>query len=573
MPSLDYTQKATRYINAVMTGKRPAGEHERLACQRQLDDLQRPASKKFPFRYDKAKAHRICAFAEKLTHVKGDKAGEKIHLEDWQCFILTVIFGWVHIETGRRRYSKAYIEIGRGNGKSTLCSVICLYLLVADGEKGADVYSFATKKDQARIVFDDALAMARGNKDLRDAFGITCLTHSIVVIGTNSKFLPQSSDADTLDGLNTHGGIIDEFHAHKTRQVYDVVTSSIRKRSQPLLVFITTAGFILDGVCMDMRRLVSKILKKSVDDDRFFGIIYAPDIDDDWRSDTAIIKANPNWKISVNPILVYQDRTEALNSTRAQKNYLTKTLNIWVNSDSQWLDMQRVRPCFDIEARTPAEAGFKNQYVIYGLDLASKLDISAVIKLFWKPNPDGELEFYVFCDFYLPEDAINAPENSHYYGWSADGYLHGTPGTVTNLTEIQDFIIIDVEQYDTLSMAFDPMQATQMIQTLMAAGLPVVELHQNLKNLSEPMKQLQALIYARRIHFQKNPVMEWMLGNVVCHQDAKENIYPRKEKNEDKIDGAVALIMALNQAIQLDIEHNYINTNHGEPLDWSKFTF
>ena len=508
-----------------------------------------------------------------MTHVKGDKAGEKIHLEDWQCFILTVIFGWVHIETGRRRYSKAYIEIGRGNGKSTLCSVICLYLLVADGEKGADVYSFATKKDQARIVFGDALAMARGNKDLRDAFGITCLTHSIVVIGTNSKFLPQSSDADTLDGLNTHGGIIDEFHAHKTRQVYDVVTSSIRKRSQPLLVFITTAGFILDGVCMDMRRLVSKILKKSVDDDRFFGIIYAPDIDDDWRSDTAIIKANPNWKISVNPILVYQDRTEALNSTRAQKNYLTKTLNIWVNSDSQWLDMQRVRPCFDIEARTPAEAGFKNQYVIYGLDLASKLDISAVIKLFWKPNPEGELEFYVFCDFYLPEDAINAPENSHYYGWAADGFLHGTPGTVTNLTEIQDFIIMDVEQYDTLSLAFDPMQATQMIQTLMAAGLPVVELHQNLKNLSEPMKQLQALIYARRIHFQKNPVMEWMLGNVVCHQDAKENIYPRKEKNEDKIDGAVALIMALNQAIQLDIEHNYINTNHGEPLDWSKFTF
>lgn len=573
MPSLDYTQKATRYINAVMTGKRPAGEHERLACQRQLDDLQRPASKKFPFRYDKAKAHRICAFAEKLTHVKGDKAGEKIHLEDWQCFILTVIFGWVHIETGRRRYSKAYIEIGRGNGKSTLCSVICLYLLVADGEKGADVYSFATKKDQARIVFGDALAMARGNKDLRDAFGITCLTHSIVVIGTNSKFLPQSSDADTLDGLNTHGGIIDEFHAHKTRQVYDVVTSSIRKRSQPLLVFITTAGFILDGVCMDMRRLVSKILKKSVDDDRFFGIIYAPDIDDDWRSDTAIIKANPNWQISVNPILVYQDRTEALNSTRAQKNYLTKTLNIWVNSDSQWLDMQRVRPCFDIEARTPEEAGFKNQYVIYGLDLASKLDISAIIKLFWKMNSAGELEFFVFCDFYLPEDAINAPENSHYYGWAADGYLHGTPGTVTNLTEIQDFIIMDVEQYDTLSLAFDPMQATQMIQTMIQAGLPVVELHQNLKNLSEPMKQLQALIYARRIHFQKNPVMEWMLGNVVCHQDAKENIYPRKEKNDDKIDGAVALIMALNQAIQLDIEHNYINTNHGEPLDWSKFTF
>ena len=573
MPSLDYIQKAKRYIKAVLSGKRPAGLLERLACQRQLDDLKKKPSKNFPFVFDRERALRVCTFAEKLNHVKGEKAGEKIHLEDWQCFILTTVFGWIHRETKRRRYSKAYIEIGRGNGKSTLCSVICLYLLVADGEKGADIYSFATKKDQARIVFDDALAMARGNKDFRDAFGVTCLNHSIVVLGTNSKFLPQSSDADTLDGLNTHGGIIDEFHAHKTRFVYDVVTSSIRKRAQPLLVFITTAGFILDGVCMTMRKIVSKILKREIEEERFFGIIYAPDPDDDWRSDTAIIKANPNWKISVNPELVYQDRTEALNSTSAQKNYLTKTLNIWVNSDSQWLDMQRVRPCFDIEERTPEEAGFKNQYVIYGLDLASKLDISAVIKLFWKKNAAGELEFFVFCDFYLPEDAIIAPENSHYYGWAADGYLHGTPGTVTNLTEIQDFIIMDVENYDTISLAFDPMQATQMIQSMMQAGLPVVELHQNLKNLSEPMKQLQALIYARRIHFQKNPVMEWMLGNVVCHIDAKENIYPRKEKNEDKIDGAVALIMALNQAIQLDIEHNYINTNHGEPLDWARFKF
>lgn len=573
MPSLDYTQKAMRYIRAVLSGKRPAGLYERLACQRQLDDLERQGTKKLPFKYDKARAHRICAFAEKLTHVKGELAGEKIHLEDWQCFILTVLFGWID-SAGHRRFAKAYIEVARGNGKSTICSVIALYLLVADGEKGADVYSFATKKDQARIVFNDALAMARGNKDFRDAFGVTCLTHSIVVIGTNSKFLPQSSDADTLDGLNTHGGIIDELHAHKTRMVYDVVTSSIRKRAQPLLVFITTAGFILNGVCMDVRRLVAKILKKTMQNDQFFGIIYAPDPEDDWKSDTAIIKANPNWKISVKPSLVYEELTDALNSTSAQKNYLTKTLNIWVNSDSQWLDMQRVRPCFDLEAKTPEEAGFKDKYTIYGIDLASKLDISAIIKIFWKYEPArGLVEYYVFCDFYLPEDTVTNSDNANYYGWVTDGYIHTTPGAVTNLAAIQEFIREDAERYQPLSLAYDPMQATQMIQALLAAGLPAVELFQSLKNLSEPMKQLQALIYARRIHFQKNPVMEWMLGNVVCHQDAKENIYPRKEKNEDKIDGAVALIMALNQAIQFDIERNYIDNDNGEPLDWSNFKF
>lgn len=574
MPSLDYTQKALRYSKAVLSGKKTAGKYERLACQRFLDDLQNQNTKKLPFHYDKKRAHHICAFGERLTHVKGPKAGQLIHWEDWQCFILVNLFGWVD-DKGLRRYIKAYIEVARGNGKSTLCSVICLYMLLADGERGADVYSFATKKDQAKIVFNDALAMARGNRDLREYYGLTCLTHSMIVVGTNSQFKPQSSDADTLDGLNTHLGIIDELHAHKTRLVYDVVNSSISKRNQPLIISITTAGFILTGICMDVRRMTAGILQSQIEDPRFFGVIYAPDHDDDWKSDAAILKANPNWKVSVKPDTMYQARNEALVSTSAQKNYLTKYLNIWVNSDSQWLDMQRVRPCFDIAAHsTPEDAGFKNKPVIYGIDLASKIDIAAVIRLFWRRNRDrGEVEYYVYYDFYLPEETILSGDNSKYEEWWRDGYLHGTPGAVTNLTEIQNFIIQDAEQYQPLALGFDPMQATQMIQSLLTAGLPAVELFQSLKNLSEPMKQLQALIYSGRIHFEKNPVMEWMLGNVVCHSDAKENVYPRKEKAADKIDGAVALIMALNQAIQFDVEQNYIDNDDQEPLDWSGFKF
>ena len=446
-------------------------------------------------------------------------------------------------------------------------------MLCADGEKGADIYSFATKKDQAKIVFNDALAMARGNKALKDYYGVTCLTHSIIVVGTNSKFLPQSSDADTLDGLNTHLGIIDELHAHKTRFVYDVVNSSIGKRDQPMIISITTAGFLLHGICMDVRRMTAGILSETVDDPRFFGIIYAPDAEDDWKSDTAILKANPNWKISVKADTIYQARNEALVSTSAQKNYLTKYLNIWVNSDSQWLDMQRVRLCFDMTEQTPEAAGFKDKYVIYGIDLASKLDMSAIVKLFWRLNPETmEVEYYVFYDFYLPAEAVINSDNPAYDGWWRDGYIKTTPGSVTNIAAIQEDIKRDVVQYQPLSLAFDPMQATQMSQDLLASGLPMVELFQSLKNLSEPMKQLQALIYARRIHFAPNPVMEWMLGNVVCHQDAKENVYPRKEKSGDKIDGAVALIMALNQAIQLAIEQNYIDNNDNDrPIDWSQF--
>lgn len=573
MPSLDYTQKALRYARAVISGKKKAGKYEILACRRMIDDLENQGTRKLPFRYNKKRAHHVCQFGERLTHVKGPKAGELIHLEDWQCFILVNLFGWID-DVGNRRYIKAYIEVARGNGKSTLCSIIALYMLCADGEKGADVYSLATKKDQAKIVFGDALAMARGNRDLRDYYGLTCLTHSLVVVGTNSKFVPLSSDADTLDGLNTHLGIIDELHAHKTRLVYDVVNSSIGKRAQPMIISITTAGFLLTGICMDVRKMTAGILQSQIEDHRFFGIIYAPDRDDDWKSDDAILKANPNWKVSIKPETIYQARNEALVSTSAQKNYLTKYLNIWVNSDSQWLDMQRVRLCFDLKTRTPEEAGFSGKYTIYGIDLASKIDIAAIIKIFWRLNHDtGEVEYYVFYDFYLPEETILNGDNEKYEEWWRDGYLHGTPGAVTNITEIQDYVVHDAEKYQTLALGFDPMQATQMIQTLLSAGLPAVELFQSLKNLSEPMKQLQALIYSRRIHFSHNPVMEWMLGNVVCHQDAKENVYPRKEKSGDKIDGAVALIMALNQAIQFDIEHNYIENYDQEPLDWSGFKF
>ena len=502
-------------------------------------------------------------------HVKGPKAGEYIHLEDWQCFIITTIFGWVD-DNEHRRYTQAYIEVGRGNGKSTFCSGIGLYMLCADGELGADIYSFATTRDQARIVFDDALAMARGNADLRAHFGLTPLNNSMVVLGTNSKFLPKSADAGTLDGLNTHLGIIDELHAHKTRKVYDVVNSSTSKRSQPLIFTITTAGYILDGICMERRRTVGHVLDGSVCDDALFGIIYTMDEDDDWQSETALIKANPNWKVSVNPKLILSELISAKLNTSAQKEYLTKHLDVWVNSDSQWLKMEHYRECIDVSLR---ESDFSNEYCIYGLDLASKLDISAVIKLFWKADESGVMHYYVFPRFYLPSDAVHSSDISAYEGWAKDGYIQTTDGPITDLNALQEWIADDVKQYSVLSVAYDPMQATQMSQNLLSDGVPMVELAQNLKNMSEPMKQLQALIYSGRLHIADNPVMHWMAANVVCHVDAKENVYPRKEKPQNKIDGMVALIMCINQAIWLDVEHTYSSATQQSERDWSDFSF
>lgn len=565
---MDYVDKAKRYITKVLDGKIPACRWVKFACLRQKQDLERKKSSKFPYHFDRKRANKPCKFIECLCHVKGPKAGECIHLEDWQCFIITTIFGWVD-DNGYRRFSQAYIEVGRGNGKSTFCSGIGLYMLCADGELGADIYSFATTRDQARIVFDDALAMARGNKDLQKYYGLTPLNNSMVIIGTNSKFLPKSADAGTLDGLNTHLGIIDELHAHKTRKVYDVVNSSTSKRSQSLIFTITTAGYILDGICMERRRTVGHVLDGSVIDEALFGIIYTIDEDDDWQSEIALRKANPNWNISVNPKQIMSELISAKLNTSAQKEYLTKHLDVWVNSDHQWLKMEHYRQCIDSSLK---ESDFYGEYAIYGLDLASKLDISALIRLHWR-EIDGVIHYYVFPYFYLPADAVHSSDNSQYEGWAKDEYIQTTDGPITDLNALQEWIAEDVKQYSVLSVAYDPMQATQMSQNLIGDGVPMVELAQNLKNMSEPMKQVQALIYTGRLHIADNPVMHWMASNVVCHTDAKENIYPRKEKVQNKIDGMVALIMAINQAIQLDIEHQYISVNDSSHADWSDFSF
>ena len=232
--------------------------------------------------------------------------------------------------------------------------------------------------------------------------------------------------------------------------------------------------------------------------------------------------------------------------------------------------MEKFRSCISPDIR---EEDFRGNYCIFGLDLASKLDIAAVVRIFWRKNTRGIIEYYVFQDFFLPSEAVQSSDNPEYSGWTADGYITTTDGAVTNLAEIQERIRETAKNYETLAVAYDPMQATQMSQNLLAEGIEMVELPQTLKNMSEPMKQLQALIYEGRIHFDGNPVMHWMFSNVVCHQDAKENIYPRKEKPADKIDGVVALIMAINQAIQLDVENEYAEPpQSGSAVDWSEFT-
>lgn len=540
----DYCAIAQSYAKDVVAGRIPAGRFVQAACKRQIDDLKRWKAKSSPYQFDKAKAAKVCRFIELLPHIKGPKAGELIVLEPWQVFILTTVYGWVKSD-GTRRFRRVYIEVPRGNGKSALSSGVGLYMLCADAEGGAEVYSFATTRDQAKIVFGDAQNMARRTTGLKAHFGVEVNAHNINVVRTASKFEALSAEGSTLDGLNTHFACVDELHAHKTRAVYDVVETSIGKRAQSLLWVITTAGSNRAGICYEVRSFVTKVLSGVAKDESQFGIVYGLDDGDDWTTEEALIKANPNWGISVMPEVLLPLQAKAMTMPSAANNFKTKHLNEWVNADTAWMDMRAWDACKD---PTLDPELFTGEPAWVALDLASKVDIAAKVSLHVR-EIDGKQHYFCFGQYYLPRDTVDRGENSQYQGWESMGLLTVTDGAVIDFGVIEDDLLADCSRFEVREVPYDPFQATQMSTRMAAQGVPMVEMRPTVLNFSEPMKQLEALVLQGRLHHNGDPVMTWMMSNVVAHMDAKDNIYPRKERPENKIDGVVALIMALGRAL------------------------
>ncbi|MDA8327530.1 MAG: terminase large subunit [Betaproteobacteria bacterium] len=543
-----YPTLARHYAEAVVAGEVSACKWVQLACKRQLDDLARFKGKFSAYRFNPKltdgkgrafyPADNLCAFIERLPHVKGPLAGDAIKLEPWQVFILTTVFGWLKPD-GRRRFRRSYIEVPRGNAKSTLSSAVALYMLAADGEGGAEVYSLATTRDQARIVFGDAQTMARKSAGFRSRFGVEIGAHNIHVLASGSKFEALSAEGSTLDGLNIHFGCVDELHAHKTRTVYDVVETATGKRDNSLLWVITTAGSNRSGICYEARTFVTKLLEGLFDDESQFGIIYGLDDGDEWTNEAALIKANPNWGVSVRPEVLLPLQAKAMQLPSAINNFKTKHLNEWVSADASWMDMRDWDACAD---GTISLDQFEGCRCFIGVDLASKVDLAAKARIFERKG-----KFYVFMEYYLPESAVEDGRNSQYSGWARQGRLTVTPGNVTDFDQIEAELLEDASQFEVAEVPFDPFQATQLSSHLIAQGLPMVEMRPTVLNFSEPMKQLEALVLQKRLVHDGDPILAWMISNVVCHRDAKDNIYPRKEREENKIDGVVALIMALGR--------------------------
>jgi phage terminase large subunit-like protein len=534
---LTHLEQAQAYIDGVLSGRIPACRWVKAACQRQVDDLASPPA---GYSFDPDRAARVCRFIERLPHIKGEWAGQPIRLEPWQAFVLTTAFGWVDGD-GRRRFKTVYIEVPRKNGKSALSSGVALYMLAADGEGGAEVYSAATTREQARIVWDDAKRMVERSEGLR-GIGVGASAHAVHVLKSASTFRALSRDqGGNLDGLNVHCAIVDELHAHKTRDVWDVLETATGARRQPMLWAITTAGFNRAGVCYEVRSYVTKILTGTVADPEFWGCIWTIDDADDWTDPAVWAKANPNWGVSVKPDDISRKARKAMEMSAATNNFLTKHLNVWVNADTAWMDMRKWSACED-DLQTLEE--FDGCPCWVGIDLASKIDIAEVSLVFERAG-----RLHVFNRHYLNEDAAEDGRNSQYSGWAQDGHLVLTPGNVTDYAYIESDLLEFARRFDVRAVGYDPWQATYLANRLSEAGLPMVEVRQTVSNMSEPMKYLQAMVYSAKIRHSGDPVLSWMMSNVVAHLDAKENIYPRKDRPENKIDGVVALIIALGRHI------------------------
>lgn len=539
-------EAAEEYARQVISGKIIACKWIKQACQRHLDDLAASADDSYPYGFEPAKAEKVAKFLQLLPHTKGKWASkrERIKLEPWQLFSVCIPFGWVRKRDGTRRFRTILIFVPRKNGKSIIGGGIGVYMFTADGEFGAEVYSGATTEKQAWEVFRPAKLMVDRTPELRDHFGVEVNASNMCRLEDGSRFEPVIGKPG--DGSSPSCAIVDEYHEHQDSTLFDTMETGMGAREQPLMLVITTAGSSIGGPCHQLVRDAERMLDGLIDRPDLWAMLYTLDSEDDWTSEQALIKANPNYGVSINGDFLAARQRDAMQSAAKQATFRTKHLNEWVGAKNAWLNMLRWR---EAPARKSL-AELEGRPCIIGLDLASKIDIAGNILLF--PPVEDDPLWHVHGRYYLPEARVIEELDSNtarYREFDALGLLTLTDGEVIDFEVIKEDLREFAGRFDVQQVAYDPWQATQLAQEMQAEGLLMVEVRQTVQNISEPMKELEALTLQKKLAHGDCPILSWMASNVVAKLDAKDNIYPNKERPENKIDGIVGLIMALSRAI------------------------
>lgn len=530
------------YCDRVIGGKILAGKWIKLACERHLRDLETAGDRGFYFS-ETAAQHIVDFFEKYLRHSKGEWAGQPFFLQPWQIFCLSVQFGWLRIDNKTRRFRLAWNELPRKNGKSTINAGKGLYLLAADAEPGAEVYAAATKRDQAKIIWAEAARMVKKSPSLLKI--IKPYNSSLALLATGSKFEPLGADSDTMDGLNVHGGLIDEIHAHKDRGVFDILETATGSRRQALIDITTTAGSNRHSIAFELHDYATKILERVLDDDTFFGFIAAADPAAEkenpkyWADENVWAEANPNIDISAKRDDLKRKCKRAMDIPAYQNTFKRLHLNIWTEQAVRWLDMGKWDAC-DVKVN-PEE--LDRQPCFGGLDLSSTTDLTSLALIFDRFGQTICLPF-----FFLPEENLAEKQKVDrvpYLRWVEEGYLTVTPGNVIDYDFLREFINEIATRFAIKELGADPYNATQLSLQLKNDGLNIVHHRQTYATLSASSKELEALVLSRRLIHNANPVLRWNAANVAIQTDSKENIRPVKDASTGRIDGIVALIISL----------------------------
>jgi len=546
------------YVDGVQSGEIVACRYVQLAVARHVRDEERTEP---GLQFDRDEAGKAIAFIEHLKHSKGEWAGEYVRLEPWQCFIIGSLFGWQQWceERGRwyRRFKTAYEEVARKNGKSTKAAGVGLLLFVYDFEPGAEVYTAATKRDQAKIIHEEAKRMVR-KSSLMDVVEIL---RDNMLYG-DCIYRPLASDADSLDGLHMHGAIVDELHAHKTREVYDVLDTATGARRQSLLLAITTAGEggNPEAICWETRQYAIKVLEDIVDDDTFFGIIFTLDEGDSWVDETKWIKANPNLGVSVFVEDLRRKRKKAQETPAAQNNFRRKHCNEWVEAAQAWLtaglwDENVGAEWYDEQGlRGDVLERFRGRKCWIGGDLSSVDDLTGLVAAF--PADDGFMDVLAFG--WCPRDNAIGRERDRkvpYTAWERMGQIHLTEGNSVDYDAVRAALrrMRDEWQWDIQDINMDPHNAryvfTKLVESDEFQGSQVLEHRQGYISMNSPIKQTQKLLLDRKIRHGGHRPLAWCVSNVVARSDPAGNIKFDKDRSPEKIDLAVALVMAVGRAM------------------------
>ena len=532
------------YCRGVQGGEIPAGKWVKLATRRHLEDLETGHTR--GIWWDQEAADHALDFFKLLRHSKGKWNDGEFVLSPWQCFIVGCLFGWKRAD-GTRRFRIAFIEVPRKQGKTTLAAAIGLYLFLCDGEAGAEIYAAATKRDQAKLVFEDAKALIAKSPELAEH--VERYRYSIQIPETRSKFEPLGADGDTLDGLNPFVAICDEIHAWKSRDLWDVLQTGMGSREQPLMLAITTAGDFSDSIYNTLHNDSEALLEavgqpEGIRDDGTFCYIACLDVDDEWTDSTRWAKANPNIGVSVFQEEIAETieraKRQPASQNKVKRNRLgirTAALNAWLRLDywdrnSALYDVRELDglPCYG------------------GLDMASTQDLAAFALVFpvdsVKGNPVFKLRVWCWCPAEA-DDAASEAMRRRLFPWVQAGYLEFTNGQSIDVATIEATILSLKAKYQIKGICYDPWQCESTAQRLVTEGLDLRKFPQNCPTFNEPAKAFERAVIDGRLLHNQNPLLRWMAGNTVIHANGAGLIMPNKKKSRDKIDGITASVMAV----------------------------